>query len=164
MTDTEKKEETIQDEGLETAVDETSAEHPAGQETEGPVLKGNAKVDKFLADFHRDDHPEFNPGDTVKVHYKIIEGSKERIQVFEGVVIAIKNSGLDKTFTVRKVSWNVGVERTFFYHSRKIDQIKLVRRGRVRRAKIYYLRDRIGKAARIKELRKPKANRWPYAG
>jgi large subunit ribosomal protein L19 len=158
MTDTDKTEGKKQDGEIEAIAGETSAEQPAVQETEDEGLKGNAKVDKFLADFRRDDHPDFNPGDTIKVYYKIIEGNKERIQVFEGVVIAIKNSGLDKTFTVRKVSWNVGVERTFFYHSRKIDHIKLVRRGRVRRAKIYYLRNRVGKAARIKELRKPKAN------
>jgi len=119
--------------------------------------KSHQKVANFIAPFLRDDLPEFGPGDTIKVHYKIIEGNKERIQVFEGVVISIKHGGLSKTFTVRKVSWNIGVERTFFYHSRKIDKIQLVRRGRVRRAKVYFLRDRVGKAARIKELRKPKA-------
>ena len=158
MVDTDKTGEEIQDEGLDAedvAVDEAKAETTAKKGQAG-TSAGNAKADRFLAQFYRDDHPDFSPGDTIKVHYKIIEGSKERIQVFEGIVIAIKHRGLEKTFTVRKVSWNVGVERTFFYHSRKIEKIKLVRRGRVRRAKIYFLRDRVGKAARIKELRKPK--------
>lgn len=120
------------------------------------VISGIEKVSAYMAKYLRDDLPDFKPGDTVKVHYKIIEGTKERIQVYEGVVISIKHGGLDKTFTVRKISWSVGVERTFFYNSRKIDQVQIVRRGRVRRAKIYYLRKRVGKAARIKELRRPK--------
>jgi large subunit ribosomal protein L19 len=134
------------------AVEEVDAE----VEAEVPTLSSEEKVERYVSRFTRDSHPDFTPGDTIRVHYKIIEGNKERIQVFEGVVIAIKHGGLDKTFTVRKVSWNVGVERTFFYNSRKIDKIVIVRRGKVRRAKIYYLRDRVGKAARIKELRKPK--------
>ena len=99
------------------------------------------------------DLPEFAPGDTVKVHVKIKEGEKERIQVFQGVVIARHNAGAQSTFTVRKVSYGVGVERVFPLHSPVIDQIELVTRGRVRRAKIYYLRKLRGKAARIKEKR-----------
>jgi large subunit ribosomal protein L19 len=147
------------DEPLDEAGTVETAETPAVEIVTSGLegKKSHQKVANFIAPFLRDDLPEFNPGDTIKVHYKIIEGSKERIQVFEGVVISIKHGGLSKTFTVRKVSWNIGVERTFFYHSRKIDKIQLVRRGRVRRAKVYFLRDRIGKAAKIKELRKPKA-------
>lgn len=97
--------------------------------------------------------PSFRPGDTVKVHVKIIEGSRERIQVFEGLVIRRKGDGLRETFTVRRVSNGVGVERTFPLHSPRIDKIEVARRGVVRRAKLYYLRDRYGKAARIKERR-----------
>jgi large subunit ribosomal protein L19 len=99
------------------------------------------------------DHPAFAPGDSVKVHVKITEGEKERIQVFQGVVISIKKNGPDSTFTVRKVSYGVGVERVFMLHSPVIDQIEVVSKGRVRRAKIYYLRKLRGKAARIKEDR-----------
>ena len=95
---------------------------------------------------------QFNIGDTVKVHFKIIEGKNERIQIFEGVCIAIKGSGIKKTFTVRKISYGVGVERIFPINSPKINKIDLVRRGRVRRAKLYYLRDRVGKASKVKEL------------
>lgn len=101
----------------------------------------------------RNDLPEFRPGDTVRVHVKIIEGSRERIQVFEGVVIKRRGSGISETFTVRKVSYGVGVERTFPLHSPKIAQIEVKRRGKVRRAKLYYLRNLRGKAARIKEIR-----------
>lgn len=101
----------------------------------------------------RTDLPEFGPGDTVRVHAKVIEGNKERIQVFEGVVIARKHGGISETFTVRKISHGVGVERTFMLHSPRIDKIEVVRRGKVRRAKLYYLRKKIGKAARIKERR-----------
>lgn len=99
----------------------------------------------------RQDLPEFRPGDTVRVHVKVVEGQRERIQVFEGVVIARRGSGLNETFTVRKVSYGVGVERIFPVHSPKIEKIEVVRRGKVRRAKLYYLRERVGKAARIKE-------------
>jgi large subunit ribosomal protein L19 len=99
------------------------------------------------------DHPGFAPGDTVKVHVKITEGEKERIQVFQGVVISKKNNGPDSTFTVRKVSYGVGVERVFMLHAPVIDQIEVVSKGRVRRAKIYYLRKLRGKAARFKEDR-----------
>ncbi|HFC96913.1 MAG TPA: 50S ribosomal protein L19 [Thermosulfurimonas dismutans] len=100
----------------------------------------------------RKDLPEFRPGDTVRVHYRIQEGEeKERIQVFEGVVIRRRGSGTGATFTVRKVSFGVGVERTFPLHSPRIEKIEVVRRGKVRRARLYYLRGRYGKAARIKE-------------
>jgi large subunit ribosomal protein L19 len=98
--------------------------------------------------------PDFAPGDTIKVHLKIVEGSKERIQVFQGVVIAINKKSNRSTFTVRKVSSGYGVERILPYYSPAISKIELMRRGRVRRAKLYYLRDRIGKAARIKEKRR----------
>lgn len=101
----------------------------------------------------RDDIPEFAPGDTIKVHVKVIEGNKERVQVFQGYVIARRGGGLQETFKVRKVSYGVGVERTFPLHSPIIDKIELVTRGDVRRAKLYYQRDRIGKAAKIKEKR-----------
>jgi large subunit ribosomal protein L19 len=99
------------------------------------------------------EHPEFGAGDTVNVHVKVVEGEKQRIQVFKGVVIARKNGSSRETFTVRKVSYGVGVERVFPVHSPMIEKIELVRRGRVRRAKLYYLRDRRGKAARIAEKR-----------
>src|SRR5215471_6331178 len=101
----------------------------------------------------RDDVPEFAPGDTLKVHVRVIEGSKERVQVFQGAVIRRQGSGLRETFTVRKVSYGVGVERTFPLHSPTIAKIELVTRGDVRRAKLYYLRDRVGEAANIKEKR-----------
>ena len=94
----------------------------------------------------------FKVGDTVKVHFKIVEGRNERIQVYEGLVIAIKNSGLAKTFTVRKISYDVGVERVFPYYSPRIAKVEVSRPGKVRRAKLYYIRHKIGKAAKIKEL------------
>jgi large subunit ribosomal protein L19 len=102
----------------------------------------------------RDDIPEFKAGDTLKVHVKIREGDKQRIQVFEGVCIARKHGGIRETFTVRKMSFGHGVERIFPLHSKVIDKIELVRMGRVRRGKLYYIRDLRGKAARIKELKK----------
>ena len=101
----------------------------------------------------RDDVPEFAPGDTVKVHVRVVEGNRERIQVFEGAVIARQGSGIRETFTVRKVSFGVGVERTFPLHTPIIDKIERVTRGDVRRAKLYYQRDRVGKRAKIKEKR-----------
>ncbi len=101
----------------------------------------------------RDDVPDFRPGDSVKVHVKVVEGNRSRVQVFAGVVIARAGGGLQETFTVRKVSFGVGVERTFPVHSPIIDKIEVDRRGDVRRAKLYYLRDRRGKAAKIKEKR-----------
>ncbi len=99
----------------------------------------------------REDLASFAIGDTVKVHYKIIEGNKQRIQAYEGVVIARKNGGIRETFTVRKISFGIGVERIFPVHSQKIDKIEVVRKGKVRRAKLYYLRNLTGKAAKIKE-------------
>ena len=104
----------------------------------------------------RDDVPDFSPGDTLKVHVKVIEGARERVQVFQGAVIRRQGSGARETFTVRKVSFGVGVERTFPVHSPVLDKIEVVSRGQVRRAKLYYLRDRIGKAAKIKEKRTPR--------
>ena len=101
----------------------------------------------------RSDIPEFRAGDTVRVHAKIVEGTRERIQMFEGVVIARQGSGVREMFTVRRISYGVGVERTFLVHSPRIDKIDVVRRGIVRRAKLYYLRNLTGKAARIKERR-----------
>lgn len=98
------------------------------------------------------DIPSFKPGDTVKVHFKIIEGKTERIQIYEGLVISIKNSGIGRTFTVRKNSYGVGVERVFPLHSPRISKIEVIRPGKVRRGKLYYIRDKIGKAAKIKEL------------
>jgi large subunit ribosomal protein L19 len=100
----------------------------------------------------RTDIPEFKAGDTLRVHVKVIEGEKERIQVFEGVCIRRQNGSIRETFTVRKVSYSVGVERTFPIHSPRIDKIEVMARGRVRRAKLYYLRQRSGRAARIKEI------------
>lgn len=102
----------------------------------------------------KQDIPDFRAGDTVRVHVKVIEGQRERIQVFEGVVIKRRGGGVSETFTVRKMSYGVGVERTFPLHSPKLAKIEVVRRGKVRRAKLYYLRKRRGKAARIKEARR----------
>ena len=95
--------------------------------------------------------PEFNVGDTVRVHGKIVEGAKERIQVFEGVVLKRQNGGLRETFTVRRLSSGIGVEKTWPLHSPRVDRVEVVRRGIIRRAKLFYLRDRIGKAAKVKE-------------
>ena len=103
------------------------------------------------AESMKTDLPAFNVGDTVKVGYKIIEGGKERIQNFEGIVIARKNGGIQETFTVRHISYGVGVEKTYPLHSPKIASITVVRKGKVRRAKLYYLRDLTGKAAKVKE-------------
>lgn len=101
----------------------------------------------------RDDIPAFRPGDTVKVHVKVLEGNRERVQVFEGVVIGRQNGGVRETFTVRRVSYGVGVERTFLVHSPRLAKIEVVRHGIVRRAKLHYLRGLTGKAARIRERR-----------
>ena len=103
----------------------------------------------------RDDLPEFRAGDTVKVHVKVTEGTRSRVQIFQGVVIRIQGAGIGRTFTVRKVSFGVGVERTFPLHSPIFEQIEIVTRGDVRRAKLYYLRELRGKAAKIKEKREP---------
>lgn len=110
-------------------------------------------LESVVQDQLRTDLPEFKAGDTVKVHVKVVEGSRERIQIFEGVVIKRQNGGISETFTVRKVSYGVGVERTFPLHSPRIDKIVVTRRGKVRRAKLYYLSSLRGKAARIKERR-----------
>ena len=99
----------------------------------------------------RSDLPELNIGDTVKVYVKVKEGAKERVQMFEGTIISMKHGGIQRTFTVRRVSYGVGVERTFPVNSPMIDRIEKVRGGKVRRAKLYYLRDRVGKAAKVKE-------------
>ena len=101
----------------------------------------------------RDDVPDFGAGDTLKVHVRVVEGNRQRVQLFEGVVIKRQGSGVRETFTVRKLSFGVGVERTFPVHSPVIDHIDVVSRGDVRRAKLYYLRDRIGKRAKVKEKR-----------
>ncbi len=101
----------------------------------------------------RDDIPDFGPGDTVRVNVRVLEGGRERTQAYEGVVIARKGGGIRETFTVRKISFGVGVERIFPLHAPIIDSIEVVRRGDVRRAKLYYLRDRVGRATRIKEKR-----------
>ena len=101
----------------------------------------------------RTDLPSFNVGDTVKVHLNIKEGNRERIQVFEGTVIKKQNGGLRETFTVRRVAYNVGVEKTFPLNAPTIQKIEVTRRGKVRRAKLYYLRDRVGKATKVKELK-----------
>ena len=111
------------------------------------------KIEQLEKEQMRLDHPDFGPGDNVKVHVKIKEGEKERIQVFQGVVISKRKGSTNATFTVRKVSYGVGVERIFPLHSPALDKIEVVTRGRVRRAKIYYLRKLRGKAARIKERR-----------
>ncbi len=110
-------------------------------------------IHEITKDQLRTDLPAFRPGDTVRVHVKVVEGSRERIQVFEGVVIKRRGGGISETFTVRKISYGVGVERTFPVHSPKIAKLEVVRRGKVRRAKLYYLRNLRGKAARIKEIR-----------
>ncbi len=101
----------------------------------------------------RTDHPRFKAGDTVRVHFKVIEGNRQRIQVFEGIVIKRQGSGFRETFTVRKQSFGVGVERTFPLHSPKIETLEVASVGDVRRAKLYYLRSRVGKKARVRELR-----------
>jgi large subunit ribosomal protein L19 len=111
----------------------------------------NAAIAKILASNKRPEHPEFRPGDTIKVHVRIKEGDKERLQVFEGVVIARNNTGMSETITVRKISFGHGVERIFPVQAPVVDHIDIVRTGRVRRAKLYYLRGLKGKAARLRE-------------
>jgi large subunit ribosomal protein L19 len=112
-------------------------------------------LDALDADSLRDDIPGFRPGDTVKVHVRVVEGTRSRIQVFQGVVIRRQGGGARETFTVRKVSFGVGVERTFPVHTPVVEKIEVVTRGDVRRAKLYYLRELRGKAAKIKEKREP---------
>ena len=108
------------------------------------------KVNEIISEQQRTDFPVFNTGDRIKVHVRVIEGNKERIQPFEGDVISVRGDGNNKTFTVRKISSGVGVERIFPFNSPKISKIELIRQGKVRRAKLYYLRNLSGKAARIK--------------
>nr|WP_073093067.1 50S ribosomal protein L19 [Thermosyntropha lipolytica] len=119
------------------------------------LVEGGKKVQDIIRsieeEYYKKDLPQFGPGDTVKVHVKVIEGNRERIQVFEGTVIKIRGEGLSKTFTVRRISFGVGVERTFPLHSPKIAKIEVVRRGKVRRARLYYLRELTGKKAKVKE-------------
>ena len=114
-------------------------------------------LDALDAESLRTDVPDFRPGDTLKVHVRVVEGSRERVQLFQGVVIRRQGSGVRETFTVRKVSFGVGVERTFPVHTPIIQKIEVATRGYVRRAKLYYLRDLRGKAAKIKEKRDPVA-------
>jgi large subunit ribosomal protein L19 len=116
-------------------------------------------LDSLDAASLRSDIPDFRPGDTLKVHVRVVEGNRERVQIFQGVVIRRQNGGIRETFTVRKVSFGVGVERTFPVHTPIISRIEVVTRGDVRRAKLYYLRDLRGKAAKIKEKRQPTAAR-----
>ncbi|PID44606.1 MAG: 50S ribosomal protein L19 [Proteobacteria bacterium] len=108
-------------------------------------------IDRIDQEQMRQDTPEFRPGDTVKVHIRIIEGSKERVQIFQGVVIKRKRGAMGASYTVRKISHGVGVEKTFALHNPRIEKIERVTRGRVRRSRLYYLRERRGKAARIRE-------------
>ena len=111
-------------------------------------------IDRIEREGMRKDVPEFEPGDTVRVHVKIVEGDKERIQVFQGIVIGRQGGGLRERFRVRKLSYGIGVERIFPVHSPRIDRIDITRKGRVRRAKLYYLRDRKGKATQVRERRR----------
>ncbi|ALI33066.1 50S ribosomal protein L19 [Weissella cibaria] len=117
-------------------------------------MRQNALLEKLVADQLRTDIPEFRAGDSVRVYARIVEGSRERVQLFEGVVIKRKGTGIQATYTVRKISNGVGVERTFPLHSPRVDKIEVTRHGRVRRAKLYYLRALHGKAARIREARR----------
>jgi large subunit ribosomal protein L19 len=110
-------------------------------------------LEQLESAYLRDDIPDFRSGDTVRVHVRVVEAGRERVQVFEGVVIARDGAGIKSTFTVRKISFGVGVERVFPVHAPIIQKIEVTRRGKVRRGKLYYLRDRVGKAARIKERR-----------
>jgi large subunit ribosomal protein L19 len=116
-------------------------------------------LDGIAAGVLRDDIPAFRPGDTLKVYVRVVEGNRSRLQLFQGVCIRIQGSGVGRTFTVRKVSFGVGVERTFPLHTPIIDHVEVATRGDVRRAKLYYLRNRRGKAAKIKEKREATASR-----
>ncbi len=110
------------------------------------------KLEAFASEQLRENAPQFNVGDTIKVHNLIREGSRERIQIFEGTVIARHGGGISETFTVRRVAYGCGVEKTFPLHSPHVQKVEIVRLGKVRRSKLYYLRDRVGKAAKVKEL------------
>ena len=109
------------------------------------------KISAFVSEQLKTELPKFEVGDTVVVHNKIVEGTRERIQLFEGTVIAKRNGGISETFTVRRIAYGVGVEKTFPLHSPKVAKVEVIRRGKVRRAKLYYVRDRVGKAAKVKE-------------
>ena len=113
-------------------------------------------IDEIERESLKKDVPAFEVGDTVKVYVKVVEAGKERLQAYEGVVIAKRNGSIRESFTVRRISYGVGIERTFPLHSPRIDKVEVVRHGKVRRAKLYYLRDRVGKSARVKEDRKAK--------
>lgn len=117
-------------------------------------IKMNPLIQSLTEGQFRSDIPEFRAGDTVRVHAKVVEGTRERIQIFEGVVISRKGQGISEMYTVRKISGGIGVERTFPIHTPRVDKIEVVRYGKVRRAKLYYLRALQGKAARIKEIRR----------
>ena len=110
------------------------------------------KLQSFVSEQLKTEVPSFNVGDTVVVHNKIKEGTRERIQLFEGLVIAKKNGGISETFTVRHIAYGVGVEKTFPIHSPNVEKVDVIRRGKVRRSKLYYIRDRVGKASKVKEL------------
>ncbi len=110
-------------------------------------------IEAIQSEYLKESVPSFQVGDTVKVHVKVVEGKRERIQIFEGIVIKKQNGQIGQTFTVRKISYGIGVERTFPVHSPVIDKVEVAKRGKVRRAKLYYLRDRVGKSARVKEKR-----------
>ena len=116
-------------------------------------MNTNPKIDEIERAQLRDTLPDFRVGDTVRVHYKIVEGDKDRIQVFQGVVLKRNRNGARSTFTVRKVSFNIGVERVFLSHSPRIEKVEIVSRGLVRRARLFYLRDLAGKAARVKDAK-----------
>lgn len=111
----------------------------------------NQKIEAFVREQLKENVPVLNIGDTVKVHNKIKEGAKERIQIFEGIIIAKHGGGISETFTVRRVSFGIGVEKTFPVHSPNVEKVVIVRSGKVRRAKLYYLRDRVGKSSKVKE-------------
>ena len=109
------------------------------------------KISAFVSEQLKTELPKFEIGDTVVVHNKIVEGTRERIQLFEGTAIAKRNGGISETFTVRRIAYGVGVEKTFPLHSPKVAKVEVIRHGKVRRAKLYYVRDRVGKAAKVKE-------------
>lgn len=113
--------------------------------------KAMDKISAFVSEQLKTELPKFEIGDTVVVHNKIVEGTRERIQLFEGTVIAKRNGGISETFTVRRIAYGVGVEKTFPLHSPKVAKVEVIRHGKVRRAKLYYVRDRVGKAAKVKE-------------
>ena len=118
-------------------------------------------IDLLEAEARRKNVPSLTPGDTVRVHAKVVEGNRERVQIFEGIVIGCRGSGAKETFTVRRIAHGVGVERSFLLHSPRIDRIDVVRHGEVRRAKLYYLRGKVGKGARIREKRQAVASNVP---